>query len=155
MLPEQVWDLPDIPEKFLYFGKPTGAAMPLCWAHAEYVKLLRSARDGRIFDRVQAVADRYLGTRRECSKLEVWKLNRQVATVRRGFTLRVQAPQAFILKWTRGEWAQATESAAVPTSLGIHYVDIAAATADALIRFTFLNSGPTTWDDREYRVEVS
>ena len=34
--------------------------MPLMWAHAEHVKLLRSVRDGRVFDRAEAVAQRYL-----------------------------------------------------------------------------------------------
>ena len=29
--------------------------MPLVWAHAEYLKLLRSVTDGRVFDRIAAV----------------------------------------------------------------------------------------------------
>ncbi len=49
MLPEQVWDAGD------RAGQPTGAATPLGWAHAEYVKLLRSRREGRIFDRLSVV----------------------------------------------------------------------------------------------------
>ncbi len=59
MLPEQIWDAPDLPEMGLKLGKPTGAAMPLVWAHAEYVKLLRSVTDGEVFDRISAVAERY------------------------------------------------------------------------------------------------
>ena len=43
LLPEQVWDEADKPAKFMFLGKPTGSAMPLMWAHAEYIKLLRSA----------------------------------------------------------------------------------------------------------------
>ena len=31
-------------------GLPTGAAMPLCWSHAEYVSLVRSAHDGMVFE---------------------------------------------------------------------------------------------------------
>jgi glucoamylase len=50
LLPEQVWDSPDIPERELHFGRPSGSAMPLVWAHAEYLKLRRSLRDGRLFD---------------------------------------------------------------------------------------------------------
>jgi glucoamylase len=42
LLPEQVCDEPDQPEVHMYLGRPTGAAMPLMWAHAEYIKLLRS-----------------------------------------------------------------------------------------------------------------
>ena len=51
LLPEQVWDSAAIPERGLYPGQPSGSAMPLVWAHAEYVRLLRSRRDGRVFDR--------------------------------------------------------------------------------------------------------
>ncbi|MCL4476792.1 MAG: glycoside hydrolase family 15 protein, partial [Nitrospirae bacterium] len=41
MISEQVWDAPDIPERELFFGRPSGSAMPLVWAHSEYVKLRR------------------------------------------------------------------------------------------------------------------
>jgi hypothetical protein len=50
LISEQVWDSPDIPECGLQFGRPSGSAMPLVWAHAEYLKLRRSLRDGRVFD---------------------------------------------------------------------------------------------------------
>ena len=50
MLPEQVWDEDDIPSALMYRGRTAGSAMPLMWAHAEYVKLLRSIADGRVFD---------------------------------------------------------------------------------------------------------
>ena len=42
MLPEQVWDAAPIPDRGLAPGRPSGSAMPLAWAHAEYVKLVRS-----------------------------------------------------------------------------------------------------------------
>ena len=60
MIPEQVWDEPDQPGQSRLFGQCAGAAMPLMWAHAEYIKLLRSARDGQVFDRIPIVAERYL-----------------------------------------------------------------------------------------------
>ena len=49
LIPEQVWDGPALPSKHFRFGGGTGAAMPLLWAHAEYLKLQRSAADGKIF----------------------------------------------------------------------------------------------------------
>src|SRR5262249_16463405 len=52
LFPEQVWDQPDLPDKHMFLGKPTGAAIPLMWAHSEYVKLLRSIVDKRIFDMI-------------------------------------------------------------------------------------------------------
>jgi glucoamylase len=52
MMPEQVWD--GGPEA----GLPTGAATPLGWTHAEYIKLLRSREMGDVFDRVPLVFER-------------------------------------------------------------------------------------------------
>jgi len=63
MIPEQVWDADPIPERFLFPGRPTGSAMPLAWAHAEFVKLLVSRGLGRPFDRPRAVWQRYRGRR--------------------------------------------------------------------------------------------
>ena len=59
LLPEQVWDTDDIPERELFRGRPSGSAMPLVWAHGEHVKLLRSLRDGRVFDMPPQVERRY------------------------------------------------------------------------------------------------
>lgn len=50
LLPEQVWDQNDIPSKGLYCGRPTGSAMPLTWAQAEYIKLAVSLKGGKVFD---------------------------------------------------------------------------------------------------------
>lgn len=60
LMPEQVWDSPDIPEKGLFLGRPTGSAMPLVWAHGEYLKLRRSLIEGRIFDLPMEAARRYV-----------------------------------------------------------------------------------------------
>lgn len=42
MLPEQVWDAVPLPAQGLFPGRPTGSAMPLAWAHGEFVKLAAS-----------------------------------------------------------------------------------------------------------------
>ncbi|TIP53948.1 MAG: hypothetical protein E5X68_37320, partial [Mesorhizobium sp.] len=60
LLPEQVWDRPDIPDRELWLGKPSGSAMPLVWAHAEHIKLLRSLRDGAVFDLPPQGVERYI-----------------------------------------------------------------------------------------------
>ncbi len=61
LFPEQIWDGGDVPERGLFNGQPTGSAMPLVWAHAEFVTLLRSLRDGQVFDCPPQAARRYLG----------------------------------------------------------------------------------------------
>jgi glucoamylase len=155
LLPEQVWDEASRPDIHMYLGKPTGAAMPLMWAHAEYIKLLRSVRDGKIFDQIAAVAERYLSADRRCRPLEIWKPNRQPKTVRRGSTLRIQAPAAFRLGWTQDDWQNAADTVSSPTALGIEFVDIPVTSSQhAPIRFTFFWTHTNRWEGRDYEVAV-
>jgi glucoamylase len=71
LLPEQVWDEKDWPEVYMFLGQPTGSAMPLMWAHAENIKLLRSVSDDRVFDLVPEVSDRYLSVPNNRQRFEV------------------------------------------------------------------------------------
>lgn len=41
----------------MWLGKPTGSAMPLMWAHAEYIKLLRSTADGKVYEAIPDYVD--------------------------------------------------------------------------------------------------
>ncbi len=61
LIPEQVWDADPIPEKELFPGKPSGSAMPLVWAHAEFLKLLMAAQTGQPLLRLDSVWQRYGG----------------------------------------------------------------------------------------------
>ncbi|GAB4342800.1 MAG: glucan 1,4-alpha-glucosidase [Candidatus Abyssubacteria bacterium] len=154
MIPEQVWDEPDKPEAGMFLGRFAGSAMPLMWAHAEYIKLLRSATDGRVFDMIDIVADRYW-TRKGRNDLEVWKPVRQVRSVRRGHILRVQAPAPFLLHWTADEWSSVNETTATPSGLEIYFVDIPVGHNQcAPIRFTFYWFQTEKWEGRDYRVMV-
>ena len=59
LIPEQVWDADDIPSRRLRRGQPSGSAMPLVWAHAEFLKLLVAATRGDHADRLESVTARY------------------------------------------------------------------------------------------------
>jgi len=152
MLPEQIWDEEECPGGRMCLGRPTGSAMPLMWAHAEYVKLLRSSRDGAVFDRVQAVADRYLRKGRRKS-LEIWKFNRQPGSAAAGSTLRAQAPAPFRLRWTLDEWRTPKDSDSSPTAIGIHYADMEIPRQQrGPVRFTFYWPGRGGWEGRDFAV---
>lgn len=60
MLPEQVWDGVGVnsPNEYV-MGEGTNSATPLAWTHAEYIKLVRSLKDARVWDHYQLVSDRY------------------------------------------------------------------------------------------------
>lgn len=153
LLPEQIWDGPDLPKARMRFGYPTGAAMPLMWAHAEYVKLLRSRTDGRVFDLIPPVADRYLKGGAARKPLEVWKFNRQPRAVRAGETLRVIAGAPFALRWTRDEWRTSQDSRSIHTSLGSDYFDIPAGAAQkSPIKFTFHWLEENRWEGKDFQV---
>ncbi|HYM25660.1 MAG TPA: glycoside hydrolase family 15 protein [Vicinamibacterales bacterium] len=119
LIPEQIWDQPAIADKLLTRGGPTGAALPLLWAHAEYIKLVRSIADGRVFDRIEPVANRYLGARRPPARLEVWSAKRPIASVPSGTRLRVVAGEPFTIEWSSG-----TVSSSTDTGLGVSYVEV-------------------------------
>jgi len=154
-LPEQVWDEQDKPEKYMFLGRATGSAMPLMWAHAEYVKLLRSVSDGRVFDLIPEVAHRYLGDRDSCHLLEIWKPNRPVRAVKRGYGLRVQVPASFRLHWTGDEWQSVNDQASTPTIFGVDFVDIPITPSQrAPIRFTLFWPESNSWEGRDYLVEM-
>ena len=164
LLPEQVWDRDD-EAAGMRLGRPTGSAMPLLWAHSEYISLARSIADGGVFDRIAPVAARYLG-RKGRRDLEVWKPVRQVRSVRPGHTLRIQAPAAFRLRWTRDGWRTSNDTDSTDPGLDIAFVDIAIDAAQtAPIRFTFLwradasfgsfRRARDAWEGRDYTVEVS
>jgi glucoamylase len=60
MLPEQVWDGVGNNGGYQYgFGEGTNSATPLAWTHAEYIKLLRSFHDQKVWDRYPLVEERY------------------------------------------------------------------------------------------------
>lgn len=140
LLPEQVWDAPDLPQEHMYCGRPTGSAMPLLWSHSEYIKLLRSAADGRVFDYIPEVGDRYCGQRTECQSLEIWKPNRQVNSVKPDYTLRIQTETAFQLEWSADGWQTKEKLNSLVTVLGINYVDLQISQEqNSPIYFTFLN----------------
>lgn len=156
LLPEQVWDEPDKSEVHMHFGRPTGSAMPLMWAHAEYIKLLRSAHDGRVFDLIPEVAGRYIEDRSKCKRLEVWKLNRQIGSVKSDHVLRIQAPRAFVLRWSLDDWHSARDTSSTSTSLGIEFVDIDCGSSQGkAVLFTFRWTESNTWEGRDYRISIA
>ena len=138
----------------MYRGRPTTAAMPLMWEHAEYIKLLRSIQDGQVFDLIPEVASRYRNHSKRTA-IEVWKPNRNVRSIKPGITLRVQAPAAFRLRWSIDEWQTVNDTLSSNTDLGIGFVDIPIhASQRAPVRFTFFWTAQERWEGRDHEVAI-
>jgi glucoamylase len=154
LIPEQIWDAPDMPSRYLRFGGPTDAAVPLIWAHSEYVKLHRSAAEGRVFDLIESVHERYVRHNGERKPIEVWKFNRQVRIIEAGTVLRIQASSPFLLHWTNDDWQHSTDTPSRTTAMGIHYADVAVPNSTISLQFTFLWMDEDRWEGKDYNVQV-
>jgi glucoamylase len=153
LIPEQVWDAHAIPAKLLRLGGPTGAAIPLAWAHAEYIKLLRSIADHQVFDCVAPVRARYArGDRRDRIPFEMWSDRRPVTWIPKGHRLRVLAGRPFMLRWTSNEWQDQRDARAASTPLSVWFVDVPTESGTRL-RFRF-GYGENEWEVGEYGVEI-
>jgi glucoamylase len=154
MLPEQIWDAPDLPAKGMFLGRPSGSAMPLAWAHSEYIKLLRSCSDGAIFDRVEPVAERYLHGKRSLS-VEICKRDRLLESIAAGKTLRIMEDTRFRLLWTQDDWQtqQTVDSKYMGTS--ICYADIPIGKRNqGNLSFTLYWMDEGRWEGRNYDVPI-
>ena len=153
MLPEQVWDEPDRPERRLFLGRPAGSAMPLMWAHAEYVNLLRSVADERVFDLIEPVAARYLHPRPQ-APWQLWKPDRRVQAIPAGSTMRILAFSPFLLHWSADGWQTINDTVSTDTTLG-SFVDLQVSpTQRAPFVFTFNWLSEDRWEGQDYQIAV-
>ena len=105
-------------------GRPAGSAVPLVWAHAEYLKLLRSAVDGKVFDRIDRVYERYCepeGRKQLRSNLEIYSRRRPIQRIKAGQTLRILDESHFEVVWSADGWktTQIADAADPPGQCGI------------------------------------
>ncbi len=156
MISEQVWDAPDIPQKELFFGKPSGSAMPLVWAHSEYVKLRRSLRDGRVFDMPRQTVERYQA-KKTGSPYAIWRFNNKCRTFIPGKTLRLEVLAQARVRWSIDGWRTVQDTLTQDTGLGVHYADLLMQNipsgGKATFTFYWIESG--NWENTNFAVTIS
>ena len=153
MLPEQVWNAEDLPEARMKRGSPTGSAMPLCWAHAEYLSLVRSHKDGAIFDCPAPVRKRYVEQKAE-STIEIWTFAHQPARIRKGKTLRVITSSPAIVHWSVDAWKTVTDSETDDSGLGCWYADLPAPALTPGNKIVFTLRWGDRWEGRDFSIEI-
>ncbi len=154
MLPEQVWDAAPIPARGLYPGRPTGAAMPLVWAHAEYLKLVASRLLSRAFDRPDAVWERYRGERPALTRV-LWCEQAPAPQLPEGCRLTVCLREPGAVRFGLDGWQEVREENTTANSLGLHVVEVDASRLRAGHHIDLTYRTQANWIGRDFRVQVT
>ena len=156
MLPEQTWDGPDVPERELITGRPSGSAMPLVWAHAEYLKLKRSLLDNRVFDMPLQPAQRYQEDQ-AASPYSIWRFNHKCRTMPQGSVLRIEVQAPAVVRWSSDGWNNDIDVPTRDSSLGIHYADLdtKGLPPSSRIAFTFRWTDENRWEGSDFSLIVN
>lgn len=119
LIPEQIWDADAIPERGLFAGKPSGSAMPLVWAHAEYLKLLAAQADGRSSEALAVVEERY---NRTPPRAPVWHWRQDLpfTSMPSDRSLSLDCREPFTISWQGSAGRQSRTSQ--PVAFGLHCV---------------------------------
>jgi glucoamylase len=156
MISEQLWDADDLPNGRMKKGLPTGAAMPLCWSHAEYISLVRSRHDGVCFDRIEPVYQRYVA-KPVGSRHEMWTLRHQIRRIPQQKILRVILANEASVTWSADHWATTNHmETARNESLNLWHADFATENLrkGAVLEFTFYWKKALHWEGRNFSVTV-
>ena len=155
LIPEQVWDTTDIPERELFTGKASGSACPLVWAHSEYIKLRRSLVDGKIFDQPPQTVERYL-IKKKSAEYFNWRFNNKPRTMPCGKKLRILLMEPATVRWSSDNWQTVHDSDSQESGWNLQHLDMPTETLPAgrEIAFTFLWKNSGRWEGRDYQVTV-
>ena len=156
LLPEQVWDSRDIPERELFLGKPSGSACPLVWAHSEYIKLLRSLKDGKVFDQPPQTVKRYRVERRTAVYAS-WRFNNKCRTIPTNRDLRIALLAPATVHWSDDGWKSAHDTQTRDSGIGIYVVDVPARNLKPgrELAFTFYWPQADRWEGTNFSVSIA
>jgi glucoamylase len=155
LLPEQIWDSDDVPQRELSLGRPSGSAMPLVWAHAEHIKLLRSLRDGAVFDMPPQTFNRYVANTPAPAPV-VWRTTSKIDRIVAGRVLRLEFLEQAQIRWSTDDWIATIDGDAAASGLGLQFYDLPTAdlTDGTMIRFTVFWPKQNRWEGTDFQVAV-
>jgi glucoamylase len=156
LLPEQVWDAPPIPERDLMPGKPTGSAMPLVWAHAEFVKLFVARKRRRPLELLEAVRERYGGTM-PSAPAWYWRSDVPFGELPEGKALVIEDQWPFLLHFGFDGWQDVRDRRAQPLGLGMFGVPFARSELHAHreLEFTRFYVDARRWEGHDHAIGLA
>lgn len=155
LIPEQIWDTDPIPALGLYPGKPSGSAMPLVWAHAEFLKLLAADTNGRAAEHLDVVERRYGG------KVPVapnwhWRIKSPFDALPAGKGIRIEGSEPFLLHFGYNGWHRTEDQPSTPGPFGVHGVLLSADEIEGArtVDFTFYYTERQSWEGQDFHVTL-
>ena len=121
LIPEQVWDGPPIPARALEPGKPTGSAMPLVWAHAEFLKLLYARDHGRPIELLTCV-EAHLRAQPARTGTWHWRIDTPFEAIAAERDLLIDLAEPFVVHLGFDGWQDIEDRPSSPLPFGRHGV---------------------------------
>ncbi len=169
LLPEQVWDAAPIAELGLEPGRPSGSAMPLLWAHAEFLKLLVARERRRPIELLRAVEERYLPGKDAAhgaggsgavqygtlaAAAWHWRDEVPVMQLEDGRALLIEARTPFILHFGFDGWQRVEERAAVMQPFGLWAVRLHAEELAGAAYLQFTRRYDDRWEGVDHQISL-
>jgi len=155
LISEQIWDSPDLIDHELFFSRPSGSAMPLNWAHAEYIKLLRSLHDGKVFDTPPQPIERYIKQRTE-PQYAIWRFNHKCKSIRLNKILRIETLAPATIRWSSDDWHTINNTPTHNPGFGLNIAELPSGSLsrETIIKFTFFWNNSDRWEGTDYKVQI-
>jgi glucoamylase len=153
LFPEQIWDSKDIPEKNLFFGKYTGSAMPLTWAHAEYIKLCLSLKKKRVIDMPYHTQERYI-KHQQISPFAIWKIGYPFAYIPKGKKLRIEVMNSATIYWSNDQWKTQQRMETRHLLSYLHFADIPCQHLQGRIAFKIFGKNSQKFENQIFELEI-
>lgn len=156
LIPEQVWDSSPLMERGLESGKPSGSAMPLVWAHAEFLQLLYARQEMRPFEMLKSVEEH---RRAKPHRRSVWHWRPETPfdVLPEGRDLLFDLPVPFLLHLGYDDWQKVEDRPSTLIAFGRQGVRL---TKDELaharvLDFTFYFASEGRWEGRDHHVQLA
>jgi glucoamylase len=140
LIPEQIWDTDPIPAAGLQPGRPSGSAMPLVWAHAEFIKLLAAQANGRPVELLDVVESRY-GAKIPTAVRWHWRETSPFIAMPAGRALLIECATPFSLRIGFDGAPPTLEFPSSATAFGLHGFELSAAALDGHSQLGFAIAG--------------
>ena len=156
LLPEQVWDSADIPERELFIGHAVGLgdAAGVGARRVPQAAPIAARRRASSISRRRPV-ERYL-VNKVTSSLIVWRFNNKMRTHAAGKALRDRDAGAAIVHWSVDGWRTVHDTETRDTTLGVHVADLDTAhlALGDRVDFTFYWPEANRWEGTDFLVRI-